>query len=91
MQTILLVPGESIRGSPAAWDEHKDRQMLRGEAGPLCLPLPTYLPSVRMLTMSERGEDNPKLKTAAASAPDEVCLLERMATALGSSCAAVTL
>lgn len=65
--------------------------MRRGEAGPLCLPLPIYLPSVRMLKISERSEDNPKLKTATASAPDEVCLLERMTTALSSWCAAVTL
>jgi hypothetical protein len=44
-----------------------------------------------MLKMSERGEDNPTLKTATASAPDEVCLLERVATALSSSCEAMTL
>ena len=47
--------------------------------------------TVRMLKMSERGEDNPTLKTATASAPDEVCLLERVATALSSSCEAMTL
>lgn len=44
-----------------------------------------------MLRISERAEDNPELETAAVSAPDEVCLLERVATARSSWCAAVTL
>lgn len=76
----VLQPGASTR-----------TDMHHGEAGPLCLPLPIYLSGVRMLRISERGGDNPKLKTAAASAPDEVCLLERVAAALSSWCAAVTL
>lgn len=65
--------------------------MRHGEPGALCPPLPIYPPAVRMLRISERAEDNPELETAAVSAPDEVCLLERVATARSSWCAAVTL